>query len=109
MNCASSHHAEEDVPVPISDLFSAVGGSHSNGPLLLDDSWIGPLQIDDGQDDDHELSIQCAQPVRCADGVISSSLLGEDSACQIPSEEDDQDNFHASNLNIDFDGECFLQ
>lgn len=109
--CASGHHpisTEENVPVLISNLFSAIGGSHSDGPSYLNDSWIGGLQIDNAHDDDHEISIQCAQPGRCADGVVSSSLLGEDLACQIPSEEDNQDNLPASNLNIDLDSEYFL-
>ena len=96
------------MPVPISSLFSAIGGSHSDGPSYLDDSWIGGLQIDNAHDDDHEISVQCAQPGRCADGIVSSSLLGEDLVCQIPSKEDDQDNLHGSNLNIDLDSEYFL-
>ena len=63
------------------------------------------MQIDNGHDDDDEPTVQCAQPVLCANNVISSSLLGEDEACQIPSEEAEQDNFHAGNLDIDLEGE----
>jgi hypothetical protein len=105
-------NTEDDVPVPFSDLFSAIGGSHCNRPLLLDDSWIGPLHfddgLDDGLDDDHEMPIQCAQPDRCTDSVVSSFLLGEDLACQISNEKGDQDSLHAGDLNIDLHGEYFF-
>ncbi|KAF8257538.1 hypothetical protein EI94DRAFT_1817543 [Lactarius quietus] len=104
VNHASTHYlmnTEDDVTVPLSDLFSAIGGSHCDGLLLLDESWIRPLHIDDGHDDDHKMPVQHAQPDRCTDGVVSSFLLGEDLACPIPSEEDDQDSLHDGDLNID--------
>ncbi|KAH8978820.1 hypothetical protein EDB86DRAFT_853892 [Lactarius hatsudake] len=95
--------AENDVP--LSDLFSAMGSSHGDGPLFLDESWIEPSHV--GNDNDDEISIQCAQREHCTNGVLPS-FLDEDPLFRTPSENDDQDDLDTDDLNIDLDGEFLL-